>query len=306
MDGHARFVVIRMSLSSMTGFARAQGALGAWRWTVEIKSVNSKGLDLRLRAPQGFDRIEAEARARAAKALARGAVFVTINAAREGTSVTARVDSALLAEVARAAREAAERFGLSPPTLDGLLAVRGVVEAVETQDDEAAMAATAAAMLGTLDEAIAALVAARRAEGEALRKVLSERIDQIAALAQAADDNPARKPDAVRARLAASVAALMGSARGLDEARLHQEALMLAAKAEIREELDRLHAHVAAARALLAEGGPVGRRLDFLAQEFSREANTLCAKSNDVSLTAQGLELRACVEQLREQVQNIE
>ncbi len=295
-----------MTLSSMTGFARAQGALGAWRWTVEIKCVNAKGLDLRLRAPAGFDRIEAEARTRLAKALSRGTVFANISAMREGASVTARIDAALLAEVATAARQAAERFGLSPPTLDGLLAIRGVVETVEAGDDEASLASTAAAMLSTLDEAIAAVVAARRSEGEALRKVLAERLDAIAALTQAADDNPARKPEAVRARLAASVATLTGAARGLDEVRLHQEALMLAAKADIREELDRLHAHVAAARALLAEGGPVGRRLDFLAQEFGREANTLCAKANDVSLTAQGLELRVQIEQLREQAQNIE
>jgi uncharacterized protein (TIGR00255 family) len=139
-----------------------------------------------------------------------------------------------------------------------------------------------------------------------LHAVLSERIDAIAALTQAADDNPARKPEAVRARLAETIAALMGSSRGFDENRLHQEAILIAGKADIREELDRLKAHVAAARALLAEGGPVGRRLDFLAQEFGREANTLCAKANDASLTQQGLELRVQIEQLREQVQNIE
>ncbi len=295
-----------MSLSSMTGFARAQGAHAGWRWTVEIKCVNAKGLDLRLRVPAGFDRIEGEARARIGKALARGTAFASLTAAREGARVTARIDNALLADVATAARAAAERFGLAPPTLDGLLAVRGVVEAVETEDDEAAMAAVAEAMLASLDEAVAALATARRAEGEALRKVLTERLDAIAALTKAADENPARKPEAVRARLAASVAALTGAARGLDETRLHQEALLLAAKADIREELDRLYAHVAAARALIAEGGPVGRRLDFLAQEFGREANTLCAKSNDVSLTSIGLELRTQIEQLREQAQNIE
>jgi uncharacterized protein (TIGR00255 family) len=295
-----------MSLSSMTGFARAQGSRGAWRWTVEIKCVNAKGLDLRLRVPTGFDRIEARAREQLGKALSRGTVFVNLSANREGTSVTTRIDGALLAEVAAAARGAAEKFGLAPPTLDGLLSVRGIVETTEAADDEATLAAVAEAMLSTLNEAIVSVVAARRSEGEALRKVLLERLDAIAALTQAADDNPARKPEAVRARLAASVAALAGAARALDEARLHQEALLLAAKADIREELDRLHAHVAAARALLNEGGPVGRRLDFLAQEFSREANTLCAKSNDVSLTAQGLELRAQIEQLREQAQNIE
>jgi uncharacterized protein (TIGR00255 family) len=295
-----------MTLASMTGFARAQGAANGWRWTLEIKCVNAKGLDLRLRIPAAFERIEPEARARLGKALARGTVFVNLSATREGAGVTARVDEALLGEVAAAAKAAAERFGLAPPTLDGLLAVRGVIETQEAGDDEATTAAVAAAMLASLDEAVAAVQTARRAEGEALRKVMAERVDAIAALTAAADANPARKPEAVRARLAASVEALMGSARGLDGARLHQEALMLAAKADIREELDRLAAHVAAARALLAEGGPVGRRLDFLAQEFGREANTLCSKSNDVTLTAQGLEIKALIEQLREQVQNIE
>jgi len=295
-----------MTLASMTGFARAQGAQGAWRWMVEIKCVNAKGLDLRLRIPPAFDRIEADARARLAKALARGTVYATLSATREGTGIAVRVDEDLLAKVAAAGRAAAERFALAPPTLDGLLAVRGIVETVDSEDDEAAKAAVAAAMLASLDEAIAGLVTARRAEGAALRKVLDERINAIAALTRAADENPARKPAAVRARLAAAVESLAGAARGLDETRLHQEAILIAAKADIREELDRLVAHVAAAHALLAEGGPVGRRLDFLSQEFSREANTLCAKSNDVTLTAQGLELRAQIEQLREQVQNIE
>jgi uncharacterized protein (TIGR00255 family) len=217
-----------------------------------------------------------------------------------------RVDEDLLAKVATAGRAAAERFDLAPPTLDGLLGIRGIVETVESEDDEAAKAAVAEAMLASLDEAVGRLITARRSEGEALRKVLDERLDTIAALTRAADENPARRPEAVRARLGAAVESLAGVARGLDETRLHQEAILIAAKADIREELDRLTAHVAAARTLLAEGGPVGRRLDFLSQEFSREANTLCAKSNDVTLTAQGLELRAQIEQLREQVQNIE
>ena len=295
-----------MTLASMTGFARASGAERRWRWTVEIKCVNAKGLDLRLRVPGGFDRIEAEARARLAKAVARGTVFATFSAVRDSAAASPKLNVGLLAEVAAQTLAASRQLGLSPPTLDGLLALRGVVDLGEPEEDETEMAAIAAAMLMSLDEAIAAVLAARRTEGEALRKTLAERLDAIAALTRAADDNPARKPEATRARLAAGVAALMGAARGLDEARLHQEALLLAAKADIREELDRLYAHVEAARALLAEGGPVGRRLDFLAQEFSREANTLCAKSNDVTLTAQGLELRALIEQLREQSQNIE
>jgi uncharacterized protein (TIGR00255 family) len=295
-----------MTLASMTGFARATGSRGAWRWTVELKCVNAKGLDLRLRLPSTFDRIEAEGRARLGKILARGTCFATIDAKREGATTRARIDTILLEEIAGAARKAAETFGLAPPTLDGLLGVRGVVEVVEAADEEAEIAAVAAAILTSLDEAAASLVVARRAEGAAMGVVLSRRLDEIAALTEAADQNPARKPGAVKARLAQSIADLLGSARGLDESRLYQEAILLAGKADIREELDRLKAHVAAARALLVEGGPVGRRLDFLAQEFGREANTLCAKSNDVSLTRQGLELRAQIEQLREQVQNIE
>ena len=295
-----------MSLTSMTGFARAVGAEGPWRWTVELKCVNAKGLDLRLRLPPAFDRIEADARARLSRALARGTCFATISAQREGAGVEARVDAAVLAKIIAAAREAGETFGLAPPTMDGVIAVRGVVDLVESADDEATMARVCAGALASLDEAIAGLTQARRTEGAALQAVLNERLDAIAALTEAADENPARKPEAVRAKLAQSIDALMQSGRGFDENRLHQEAILIAAKADIREELDRLKTHVAAARALLTEGGPVGRKLDFLAQEFGREANTLCAKANDASLTAQGLELRVQIEQLREQVQNIE
>jgi len=295
-----------MTLTSMTGFARAAGAHGPWRWTVELKCVNAKGLDLRLRVPAAFDRIEGEARARLTKALARGACFATIAAQREGAASQARVDAVALGQIVAAARQAAEKAGLAPPTMDGLLAVRGVAEIVEGDDDEATIAAACSGALSSLEVAIAALNVARRAEGAALATILRQRLDAIAALTQAADDNPARKPEAVRERLRQSVAALMESSRGFDENRLHQEAILLAAKADVREELDRLKTHVAAARALLAEGGAVGRRLDFLAQELGREANTLSAKANDVSLTAQGLELRAQIEQLREQVQNIE
>ena len=295
-----------MSVSSMTGFARAAGSTGAWRWAFEIKTVNAKGLDLRLRMPAPFDRVEAEARARLGKALHRGTCFATLAAQREGAATTARIDRAALESITAEARAAAEAAGLAPPTIDGLIALRGVVEIVEAEDDEAMVAAACAGVLDSLDQTLTALTAARRAEGEALAIVLGARLDAIEALTLAADANPARRPEAVRQRLAESVAALMESGRGFDENRLHQEAFLLAAKADIREELDRLKTHVAAARALLDEGGAIGRRLDFLAQELGREANTLCAKANDVTLTAQGLELRAQIEQLREQAQNIE
>jgi uncharacterized protein (TIGR00255 family) len=295
-----------MAVSSMTGFARAAGASGPWRWAFELKSVNAKGLDLRLRMPAPFDRVEPEARARLAKALMRGTCFGVLIVQREGAAIEARIDRAALDSIAAAAREAAAKVGLAPPTMDGVLALRGVVETVEAADSEASTAAACAGALKSVDEAIAALADARRGEGEALAALLRERLEAIAALVEAADSNPARRPEAVRDRLAQSVEALMGSARGLDENRLYQEAILLAAKADIREELDRLKTHVAAARALIDEGGAIGRRLDFLAQELAREASTLSAKANDVSLSAQGLELRAQIEQFREQVQNVE
>ncbi len=295
-----------MSVASMTGFARSAGSAGGWRWSLEIKSVNAKGLDLRLRLPAPFDRVEAEARARLGKALARGTCFVSLTAQREGAAQAIRIDEATLASLALAARKAAETAGLAPPTMDGLLSVRGVVEVEEAVEDEAATAEACGRALKSLDEALASLTEARAAEGAALAAVLNERLDAIEALTLAADANPARKPEAVRARLAESVATLMESSRGFDEHRLHQEAILLAAKADLREELDRLKTHVAAARALLAEGGAIGRRLDFLSQELGREANTLCAKSNNGSLTAQGLELKVQIEQFREQVQNVE
>ena len=295
-----------MAVNSMTGFARAAGSGAGWRWALEIRSVNAKGLDVRLRMPAPFDRAEAEARARLARELSRGTCFATLTAQREGAASEARIDQAALEAIAATARAAAKRAGLAPPTMDGLLALRGVVEIAEASDDEATVSKACAGALTSLDEALAALGAMRRSEGGALAAVLRERLDSIAALTEAADANPARRPEAVRARLAQSVAALMESSRGFDENRLHQEAILLAAKADIREELDRLKTHVAAARALIGEGGPIGRRLDFLAQELGREANTLAAKANDVTLTAQGLELRAQIEQFREQVQNIE
>jgi uncharacterized protein (TIGR00255 family) len=295
-----------MSLSSMTGFARASGARDPYRWVFELKSVNAKGLDLRLRTPLGFDRIEGEARAKLARALARGTCFATLTVQREGGAPQARVNMPALAAIVSAVKEAAEGTGLAPPTLDGILAIRGVVDVVEAGDDEPTLAAACAGALDTLDEAIGALVAARRAEGAALAAILNERLAAIAALTKAADESPARRPEAIAKRLAQSVAALLDAGRGFDENRLYQEAVLLAAKADIREELDRLKTHVEATRELLREGGPVGRRLDFLAQELAREANTLCAKANDVTLTAIGLDLRGQIEQLREQIQNIE
>src|SRR5271165_820697 len=214
-----------MAANSMTGFARAVGSSAGWRWAFEIKSVNAKGLDLRLKMPPPFDRVEAEARARLGRVLARGTCFATLTAQREGSASAPRIDEAALGALAAAARAAADRAGLPPPTMDGLLAVRGVVEVAEAEDDEAATAAACAGALESLDEALAGLLAARRTEGMALSAVLRERLDSIEALTLAADANPARSPAAVKARLAESVAALIESGRSFDENRLHQEAI---------------------------------------------------------------------------------
>jgi uncharacterized protein (TIGR00255 family) len=295
-----------MTLASMTGFARTHGASGPWRYSWEIKTVNAKGLDLRLRAPQNFDAVEIKARAAVAAKITRGACFANLTAKRDDAAGVARVNRAALDRLLAALDDVPLHANLRPASLDGLLNVRGVVDIIEPEEDEAQKAALDSEMLAALDEALAALIASRRAEGAALGVVLGERLTRIGALAEAADALPARKPDAVRARLAQQIAALLEQASSFDPQRLHQEAVMLAVKADIREELDRLKAHVASGVALLAAGGPIGRRLDFLAQELSRETNTLCAKSNDAALTAIGLDLKIEVEQWREQVQNIE
>jgi len=290
----------------MTGFARSEGVSGASVWAWEIKSVNSKGLDIKLRMPSGMDVVEATVRQKIAAAVTRGSIFASLNVKREAAVSEVRINETVLAQVAEAARLIAERIDARAPAIDGLLQIRGVVDVVEPEEGEDERQALQSAALAGLDKALVGLSAMRAAEGSALETVMATRLDEIAVLKKEAEDNPARRPEAIRARLAEQVAALLDTGKAFDPDRLHQEAILLASKADIREELDRLDAHVAAARKLLAEGGPVGRKLDFLAQEFNRETNTLCSKANDVSLTATGLSLKAAVEQFREQVQNLE
>ena len=290
----------------MTGFARTSGHRPPWGWAWELKAVNAKGLDVRLRLPPGFDRIEAEARAKLTGGLARGTIYATLTAVREAISPQVRINTDILGSLVEAVANLPDNPNMRLASLDGLLAIRGVIEVTDAADDEGILAEAAAAALLGLEAALKDLVQARRAEGAALQAVLTERAERIAALTQAAEDCPGRKVEAVKARLAQSIALLIDASPALDPVRLHQEALLLAAKADVREELDRLKAHVAAARELLASDAPAGRKLDFLAQEFAREANTLCSKSNDPALTSIGMELRVEIEQFREQVQNIE
>lgn len=295
-----------MTLASMTGFSRAYGVAGNYAWVWEIKSVNAKGFDLRLRLPSGWDAVEAPVRASAARALARGAVSASLEARREGAAPTVRVNEPVLAAVLDTLKAVGKRVKAQPPSLDGILSLRGVIDIVDVEESEDERKKAETAVVKGFDAALVDLVTARRSEGAALSRILAERISDIAKLVAAAEASPARTPEAIRAKLAEQVKTLLDTGEKFDPDRLHQEALLLAAKVDVREEIDRLHAHVAAGQALLAGGGAVGRRLDFLAQEFNREANTLCAKANDASLTAIGLELKAAVDQFREQVQNLE
>jgi uncharacterized protein (TIGR00255 family) len=294
-----------MTIASMTGFARASGATTLQRWAWELKSVNAKGLDVRLRLPPGFDADEAEIRARLGKVLVRGTCYATLSVQREAATPEVRVNHELLQQLSSALAALPVSDKMRPASLDGLLAVRGVIDIREAEETEEQVATLHAAALAGLDEALEQLLAMRRGEGDALKKILLTRLDRLGQLQRAADECPARTPEAIRARLTTLVSNI-ASQTSLDQTRLYQEALLMAAKADIREELDRLVTHISAARELLGKGGAIGRRLDFLAQELGREANTLCAKSNDAELTAIGLDLRAEIEQFREQVQNIE
>ena len=290
----------------MTGFARGHGVCGSYAWAWELKSVNAKGLDLRLRLPPGWEAVEVPVRGRAAETLARGTVYGTLTVEREGIGPAVRVNEAVLNAVLATLKGLAGRVEAAPPRLDGIVALKGVIEVADQDEAEADRLAAEQAVVAGFDRTVMELAVMRRREGESLRTVLVQRLSEIAALAARAEAAPGRRPEAIRARIAEQVAMLLEASSRFDPDRLHQEAILIASKADIREELDRLQSHVAQARELIGEGGPVGRRLDFLAQELNREANTICAKSNDVELTHVGLSLKTSVEQFREQVQNLE
>ncbi|MTI42320.1 uncharacterized protein (TIGR00255 family) [Roseibium hamelinense] len=297
-----------MALASMTGFSRVQSELGPIRWTWELRSVNGKSLDIRIRIPNGLETIEAKIRERCAKVLRRGNVSVGLSMQRDLGDAELTINEAALESVLAAIELVKQRVpGVAEPTVDGILSQKGVFELKEAEDDEDAKAALHASLLTTLDAALLDLVDMRHTEGRNIGAVVRAQIDKISDLTGAAEASPARQPEAIKARLREQLALLMDGTDGqLDPQRLHQEAVLLATRADIREELDRLDAHVKAARELIDTGGAVGRRLDFLAQEFNRETNTLCSKSNDVDLTAIGLDLKAVIDQMREQIQNLE
>lgn len=290
----------------MTGFARAADHDEALAWTWEVKSVNGRSLDIRFRLPVGFDRLEVAARSLVNQRLKRGSLTASLTLNRAAGTASWRVNRELIEQLLSLHKDFGDRIARGAPRLDALLAVRGVVEPIEEAESEAMAERRAAAIVATFERTLAALSAARAAEGARLAEALGAHLDEIARLTAEAEGLAAPRPEAIRARIREQVAALLAAEPSLPEDRLAQELALLAIKADVREELDRLKAHLLAARELIGEGQAVGRRLDFLCQELNREVNTLCSKAAEVALTRVGLALKAAVEQLREQVQNVE
>jgi uncharacterized protein (TIGR00255 family) len=293
-----------MKIKSMTGFARTEGALGPARWHWEVRSVNGRGLDMRLRLPPGLDAIEPRLRETAQKKLSRGNLNATLTLQREARSAAIRLNEAALLQVVAAADRARELAGGERPSIEAMLGIRGVLEVAEP--DEGLGEDLAKALTSSFEQTIDRLITARASEGARLAEIVDAQITQIEQLVESAANAPARSVDAIARRLAEQVQRLVLASPSLSSDRLHQEAVILATRADIEEEVKRLTAHIAAARQMLAAGEPVGRQLDFLAQEFNREANTLCSKANDPEITRTGLALKTVIDQLREQVQNIE
>ena len=295
-----------MPLSSMTGFAETLGRHAKLRWRWEAKSVNGRGLDFRLRIPSGFEGLEPGARMLAAERFKRGSLQAVLTVEVEEGARGFRVDPAALADAVRIAKKIEAETGLQPARVDGLLALKGVVVQEEQALNDEARLKRDAALLESLASALDALAHARNVEGAKLAGILRAQIDEIAKLTSEARKLSADQPGKVKERLLAQLSELMAPGKNLPEDRIAQEVALLASRADLREELDRLAAHCQEARVLLEAREPSGRKLDFLAQEFNREANTLCAKSSDIALTRIGLALKAGIDQFREQVQNVE
>lgn len=298
---------LTMTLQSMTGFARHEGQIGRYRFAWELRSVNGKGLDVRLRLPPGLEDLETEVKALIATRLSRGNLQVGLSLTSSENRMEAVVNrDALDAVLALRDQLGPTVVSSEPLSLDTLLSIRGLVDLREAEDDAELLATRRKRLLDGLESAVAALANMRASEGLALKTVLLGHVAEIERLALAIEADPSRSPEEIARRLSTQLATLLGSAPALDRDRLYAEAALMATKADLREEIDRLKAHVAAARTLLGEGGPVGRKLDFLSQEFNRESNTICSKSNAAAVTAAGIELKVVIDQFREQVQNLE
>jgi len=293
-----------MAVFSMTGFARVDGEAEGISWAWELKSVNGRSLDLRLRLPPGYDGLEAALRGELGGRLRRGSISANLTVNRVAPP-TIRVNREMLGRVLTLIDELAAEVEAAPPRLDGLIGLRGIIETVEDEPDEV-IEARRTALVAAWRIALDRLVSARAEEGARLDTVLSGQLAELAELVASASACAAAQPGALRARLQQSLAALGDLVPGMPQDRVAQELALLVSRGDIREELDRLRAHIAQAGDLLAKGEGVGRQLDFLCQELNREANTLCSKSADIELTRVGLALKVAVEQFREQVQNLE
>ncbi len=295
-----------MALRSMTGFGRSGGQDGDAVWQWEVRSVNNRGLDVRLRLPQGYEAFELRVRDALGKVIARGSCAVSLNLRAPAVSADMRLNEAALLRLASLAERAREITGsVDSVPLEALFGMKGVIEVQEPAPAGQETTPLSEALLKTFLTALDGVVAARAAEGARLADVLSTKLAEIAALVEEAENAPSRTPEMIAERLRQQLQRITGEP-GLDETRLHQEAMLMATKADIEEELKRLRAHVAAAHELMREDGPVGRKFEFLAQEFQREANTLCSKSNAAEITRIGLRLKSAIDQFREQVANIE
>ena len=295
-----------MTLQSMTGFARTQGQFEETSWVWELRSVNGKGLDLRLRIPNGFEALEVKSRNLLSQYFSRGNIQISLSMTQSSSASIPYVNQDAVSALLDAARELQGKVGGNLPSAAELMSMRGVVELSEKQLDDDAKDKLHLEILETLEEAAKALLAMRQSEGQAIAKVLEEQVEKIAQLHRDIEANDARSPEAIKRQLKMQVDKLVENNSEFDEQRLYQEVAILAAKADLQEELDRLVVHVKAAQDLLESDGPVGRRLDFLAQEFNRECNTICSKSNSAEVTSIGLDMKLIIDQFREQLQNME
>ncbi len=295
-----------MSLSSMTGFGRSSGEWKDYHWAWEIRSVNSRNLDIRARIPSSMDGLEQEVRKRVTGAVSRGSIQINFHFKKHGSASEIVVNQDALDQVLALITKLKDKVEATPASLDGILNVRGVIEVSEPEESDEEKSARLAAMLSSFDVAVVSLVEARHEEGVAMKRVVEGQVTEITQLTERAEDLAATQPQALQKRLQGQIEDLLQDKTALSDDRLAQEVAILVSKADVREELDRLKAHCEAAMELLAKDGPVGRKLDFLTQEFNRESNTLCSKSTDVELTRIGLDLKTVVDQMREQVQNIE
>ncbi|MEP3197140.1 MAG: YicC/YloC family endoribonuclease [Lentilitoribacter sp.] len=294
-----------MAVCSMTGYASSDGVCSNVAWMWELRAVNGKGLDVRMRIPSGFEGLEQKMRGKCAEVLTRGNLQISLTAKEQGAATELVVNQSALDSVLKISKDLEDQ-GFDKPSTDGILSIRGVLEERHVERSEAEQAELLAAIEQGFETALNGLVTARKAEGKALADVLLGQVSQISQLVQKVIADPSRSQEAIKERLQNQVKNLIDSNSSFDEERLYVEAAILATKADLQEEIDRLLAHIVSANSLIDEGGPIGRRLDFLAQEFNRECNTICSKSNAANVTAIGLELKVLVDQFREQIQNVE